>query len=69
MTVHLETNVRTEAEVAKLLHLVQALIEHHVLTAEDIADLTTAEASPDQPLAPSRPTATAGPWYPTSTHD
>lgn len=33
-----EVNVRAEAEVAKLLHLVQSLIEHHILTAEDPAD-------------------------------
>lgn len=28
-----QVNVRAEAEVAKLLHLVQALVEHHILTA------------------------------------
>lgn len=34
-----ETNLRTEAEVARLLHLVRSLIEHHILTAEDIAEI------------------------------
>lgn len=29
-----EVNLRAEAEVAKLLHLVQSLVEHHILTAE-----------------------------------
>jgi uncharacterized membrane protein len=33
-----EVNVRAEAEVAKLLHLVQALVEHHAQVAEAGAD-------------------------------
>jgi uncharacterized membrane protein len=31
-----QVNVRAEAEVAKLVHLVETLIQHHILTAADL---------------------------------
>ena len=33
-----EVDVRAEAEIAKILHLVESLLEHHILTAQDVAD-------------------------------
>lgn len=33
-----EVNLRAEAEVAKLLHLIQSLVEHHIFTADDAAE-------------------------------
>ena len=31
-----ETNVRAEAEVMKVLHLVESLVQHHIVIAEDV---------------------------------
>ncbi len=31
-----QVNLRAEAEVAKLLHLVQSLVEHHIITADEV---------------------------------
>ena len=36
-----EVNLRAEAEVAKLVHLVQSLMEHQITTAEGEADATS----------------------------
>jgi uncharacterized membrane protein len=41
-----ECNLLTEREVAKLLHLVQALVEHHILTAQDVQEVLTSDGPP-----------------------
>ena len=39
-----KVNVRAEAEVAKLLYLVQTLVEHHILTSADVEQMREALA-------------------------
>lgn len=44
-----EVNLRAEAEVAKLLHLVQSLVEHHILIAADVDGPEQTTAAGERP--------------------
>jgi uncharacterized membrane protein len=43
-----ECNLLTEREVAKVLHLVQALVEHHILTAQDVEEALAPDPTPPE---------------------